>query len=323
MAPTASTGLPDWLYRGYTGHEHLDQFGLINMNGRLYDPVLRRMLSPDNYVQEPDNTQSFNRYSYVVNNPLRSTDPSGHTWLSKFKNWVSEQSSVLRSTVFLPTMMTLNPALAFIDATTLGAYSTGFVQGGFDAGKNKVKNFNQLLGGQFEGNVKKIASRHLWEPLQNTIGLGFGILYNDIDPDIDVDYFEGATVVRGSTIFHNGAAVTIGSYISANRNDIRKPYLGNALFQHEYGHYLQSKSSGPIWINKYALPSLISANGSGNHNDLWVEQDANRRSFEHFGSRVIGGWDFSGNPLGAVKRKRWWEPLVFIFDPLAITRFNK
>ncbi|MCF6184910.1 MAG: RHS repeat-associated core domain-containing protein [Bacteroidales bacterium] len=63
--------------RGYTGHEMLQEFGLINMNGRLYDPVLGRMLSPDNYIQMPDYTQNFNRYSYVLNNPLKYTDPSG------------------------------------------------------------------------------------------------------------------------------------------------------------------------------------------------------------------------------------------------------
>jgi len=63
--------------RGYTGHEHLYNFGLINMNGRLYDPVLGRMLSPDNFVQMPDVSQNFNRYSYVLNNPLSNTDPDG------------------------------------------------------------------------------------------------------------------------------------------------------------------------------------------------------------------------------------------------------
>lgn len=63
--------------RGYTGHEMLPEFGLINMNGRLYDPALGRFLSPDNYVQMPDFSQSFNRYSYCLNNPLKYTDPSG------------------------------------------------------------------------------------------------------------------------------------------------------------------------------------------------------------------------------------------------------
>lgn len=68
---------PDWLYRGFTGHEHLVTFALINMNGRMYDPVLGRMLSPDNFIQGSYNTQSYNRYSYCINNPLIFTDKDG------------------------------------------------------------------------------------------------------------------------------------------------------------------------------------------------------------------------------------------------------
>lgn len=64
-------------HRGYTGHEMMPEFGLINMNGRVYDPLLGRFLSPDNFVQQPDNSQNFNRYSYCLNNPLKYTDPSG------------------------------------------------------------------------------------------------------------------------------------------------------------------------------------------------------------------------------------------------------
>ena len=65
------------LYRGYCGHEMLSDVDIINMNGRLYDPILGRFFSPDNYVQMPDNSQSFNRYSYCLNNPLKYKDPSG------------------------------------------------------------------------------------------------------------------------------------------------------------------------------------------------------------------------------------------------------
>ena len=66
--------------RGFTGHEHLPQFGLINMNGRVYDPFLARFLSPDPFVQSPGNLQNYNRYSYALNNPLKYTDPSGYTY---------------------------------------------------------------------------------------------------------------------------------------------------------------------------------------------------------------------------------------------------
>ena len=66
--------------RGFTGHEHLRRYGLINMNGRMYDPVMSSFLSVDDYVQQPDNSQSFNRYAYCLNNPLRYTDPSGEVF---------------------------------------------------------------------------------------------------------------------------------------------------------------------------------------------------------------------------------------------------
>lgn len=66
-----------FLGRGYTGHEHLAQFGLINMNARLYDPALGRFLSPDPFVQSPDLTQNFNRYTYAMNNPLCYVDENG------------------------------------------------------------------------------------------------------------------------------------------------------------------------------------------------------------------------------------------------------
>jgi RHS repeat-associated protein len=64
--------------RGFTGHEMLDEVGLIHMNGRIYDPKLGRFLQADPLIQDPTNSQSLNRYSYVWNNPLNATDPSGH-----------------------------------------------------------------------------------------------------------------------------------------------------------------------------------------------------------------------------------------------------
>ena len=74
---TSPTQPPAWLYRGFTEHEHLEEVKLINMNGRLYDPILGMMLSPDRYVQNSALTQNFNRYAYAYNNPLKFKDPDG------------------------------------------------------------------------------------------------------------------------------------------------------------------------------------------------------------------------------------------------------
>lgn len=63
--------------RGFTNHEHVDDFELIQMKGRMYDPVIGRFVSPDDFVQFPQFSQSYNRYSYVLNNPLTHQDESG------------------------------------------------------------------------------------------------------------------------------------------------------------------------------------------------------------------------------------------------------
>jgi RHS repeat-associated protein len=72
---------PLMLGRGFTGHEHLPRFGLVNMNARLYDPVLGRFLSPDPYVQLPYSTLGVNRYAYAMNNPLCYVDENGESVL--------------------------------------------------------------------------------------------------------------------------------------------------------------------------------------------------------------------------------------------------
>ena len=73
--------------RGFTGHEHYADLKIINMNGRLYDPVIARFFSPDNFVQAPEFTQSYNRYSYCLNNPLQWVDPSGELFGDYFDQY--------------------------------------------------------------------------------------------------------------------------------------------------------------------------------------------------------------------------------------------
>ena len=70
--------------RGYTSHEHFMEVGIIHMNGRLYDPLLRRFLNADENIQDPYNTQNYNKYGYVMNNPLMFNDPSGEELVTLF-----------------------------------------------------------------------------------------------------------------------------------------------------------------------------------------------------------------------------------------------
>ncbi|MGJ5135615.1 RHS repeat-associated core domain-containing protein [Bradyrhizobium oligotrophicum] len=76
--------------RGFTDHEELSVAGLIHMNGRVYDPLLARFTSPDTITESPFSTQGWNRYSYVGNDPLTFTDPSGHCFLGCFWNAIGK-----------------------------------------------------------------------------------------------------------------------------------------------------------------------------------------------------------------------------------------
>lgn len=53
----------------------------------MYDPLVGRFLSVDNYVQDPSSTQNYNRYSYCLNNPLKYSDPSGWVMLAADQGW--------------------------------------------------------------------------------------------------------------------------------------------------------------------------------------------------------------------------------------------
>ena len=75
--------------KGFTGHEQMDGVNLIHMGGRVYDAEIGRFLSADPFVQDSTNIQALNRYSYVQNNPLSYTDPSGY-FLSGLKSFVKK-----------------------------------------------------------------------------------------------------------------------------------------------------------------------------------------------------------------------------------------
>jgi len=110
--------------RGFTGHEHIDLFDLVNMDGRVYDPVIGRFLSADPVIQDPENLQSLNRYSYCLNNPLSLTDPSGYSWLSD--NWRSLLSAAIAISVSVVSLGTATALSAIILAGGAGGFAGGF-----------------------------------------------------------------------------------------------------------------------------------------------------------------------------------------------------
>lgn len=82
--PLYITQLP-YTNKGYTGHEHIQEVDLIHMNGRIYDSTLGRFISADPHIQSQGMAQAYNRYSYVLNNPMKYTDPSGYFFKRLFR----------------------------------------------------------------------------------------------------------------------------------------------------------------------------------------------------------------------------------------------
>ena len=145
-----------FLERGYTGHEHLDNLRLIHMNGRLQDPVLGTMLSPDPVLGALERPQTLNRYSYAANNPSSMVDPSGF-FLGRigkfFKRLVSGIGSLFRRVIdkygreILAAVasfytggavsqwyMASVPSATAVGAGTVGAIAGGAVAGGIVSG---------------------------------------------------------------------------------------------------------------------------------------------------------------------------------------------
>ena len=247
------------------------------MNGRLYDAQLGRFLSPDNYVQDPYNTQSFNRYGYVWNNPLVAADPSGEIFKWLWKQ-VKGASRIVWNAVKI----------------TAGLFVTG--------------------PGSFWEKSWEIISRFTWQLPQTLIGFASAQATNLVGNVQSVDYFHGATVVR--TYTKDWGAIAQGSFIIGDNSIRANP--NNSLFQHEYGHYLQSQRMGWAYYPRVGIPSLISAKNSkgGEHKFHPVEQDANREAFLYFNRNVkdfqddasfhdAKGWNFARNPLDVYNTNSW------------------
>jgi len=129
--------------RGFTGHEHLDLFELVNMNGRIYDPVIGRFLSADPYSQMPEHTQGLNRYSYCMNNPLSFTDPSGYSMSDAgFASFISTiVGFVVMAGITVASLGTAAPLMVAVIAGAAVRF-TGGVLNALMSGAN----FSQALG---------------------------------------------------------------------------------------------------------------------------------------------------------------------------------
>ena len=123
---------------GFTGQEELSVTGLVHLNGRVYDSLIGRMMSADPTVPDALNPQAWNRYSYVGNDPLTFTDPTGYSWLSSFFSSIGNffrsifSNSIVRAIVQIALAVILTPVfngVIFLAAAASAAIVTGLAGG--------------------------------------------------------------------------------------------------------------------------------------------------------------------------------------------------
>ena len=261
---TAATGTS--VDYGFTGHEHLDAFMMINMNGRMYDPVIGRFISPDPVLQFPNNTQGLNPYSYALNNPLRFVDPSGYSLVGQL---LALTAQIAFSAVGLPmvgllvssVVMTIDYAIEngrqVMNFSDLSAYftqsmvissismgGTKVIGGTIKAGRELLRalahaTFNGTMrmaqGGKFEhGFLSGFVSSLLGSTINNNMSIGVKVAMSAA--------IGGTAEALGGGKFANGAVT--GAYVMM---------FNHAMHQAQVGPLGNASSKGATGISQAGL----------------------------------------------------------------------
>lgn len=223
---------PDWLIRGFTGHEHLDVFNLIHMNARLYDPLVSRMLSPDNYVVDPDATQAYNRYSYCLNNPLKYVDPDGNEPISIIVGVAIGMylGGSVANNSFNPGQWDFSSANTYI-GMGVGGLLGGFGGAGVGA-MLKAKKGSQLLSSAYSGGLNMFYN---YSPDQNVgtilgyfaAGFGAGMIGSSAGAKGAVLANAKASAMFAGGLFNSGVALMAGELTDGYT--LAQAFVGGAL----------------------------------------------------------------------------------------------
>ncbi len=297
--------------RGFTGHEHLFSFGLINMNGRIYDPVISSFLSVDNYVQAPDFSQSFNRYAYCLNNPLRYTDPDGE-WVqyviggllgawngysigraAGLEGWNLVWSTVSGAAVGVVTCGVGNYVTSAVGVGAGGA--VGGAAGGFGYGliSAVANNSEDILGDAFIGAGKGLASGFLGAaasvalPFGDSWGMGslLGGAASNVTSQLLSHDWEGSEPFEWnwkSTLFSAGLSwgIYCGSSYLNYRQNVRN-WNPKAL-KIQFGQYLRMQgmySRARFWRSEQSGGGFWLTRNGVSEKNVYYDEKKNTVSF--------------------------------------------
>ena len=244
--------------RGYLSQEYYAEFGLLNLNARLYNPHIGRFLSIDPVWNTSADVFGFNPYIYGNNNPCRYVDPDGKfAWLI---------------------------ANIFIDIVRNVADGNFNI---FHFDWTRTENSLKIDLGMFTGSLGQILNKWTWGLRNSFAGNTIAQGLNLVGAVSGVSEMNGMLAIAGPT-GESDNAFTIGHYSMGPKN--YQATWKDHLFVHEYGHYIQSQQWGPMYIGAIGIPSLISAWYYGDdpqykHRYTWIERNASKLGGTHFDKR--------------------------------------
>lgn len=170
---------------------------------------------------------------------------------------------------------------------TLGVLGTLF--GLFNHGKKGLRQGFKLFLGLFYLDESKYFQsvvfgilRHTWEIPQTLIGHALAQVRNVFSRVSRVEYFGGDTfAINENQTYQDG--ISLGNYLNINlwatiHEDFGRHIQHDPLLLHEYGHSIDSRIFGWLYLFVIGIPSLHSAMGKGNHNVYWTEKRANQKA---------------------------------------------
>lgn len=294
----SSPALVSGITRGYTGHETLDYLGLVHMNGRVHDPVLGRFLSADPMIQNADQSQELNRYTYVGNNPLSSTDPSGFFSLKKLFRAVVGIAAIVVAAFFGPQILAvlqsaLGAAWAAVAVGAIAGAIGGFVFGG------TLK--STLMGGLTGAIFGFVGWATAGNPVLNVAAHGMtGGVLNKLQGGDFASGFVSAAFSAMAAPAISGAAASItknvflracvGAAISAVVGGVTSVVMGgkfeNGALTSAYGHLFNSALHEDM--GRAIVTRMVDSEGSGH---FWIEiVDAD--------GKFVTAADWMGRPMG-------------------------
>ncbi len=279
--------------KGFTGHENIQEVGLIHMNGRVYDATLARFLSSDPHIQSGALTQSYNRYSYVMNNPLKYTDPSGYFFKKLFravKKFVKKVVKVVKKVVkaVKPFIGVIAAVVGSVVCPACSSILIGAISGAAGAAANGGNIFRGALSGALTGGAGGSGGFSFGNAIGSGISSGVASVIQGGKFGAGFKSgFIGSSL--GGTIKGYAAKLPIGNTVAAQT--FRSALAGGTISELGGGKFKNGAASGAASYLTYAASEGVAGgvgdSGENSEPDIDTISDIYRPN-KALGLKVVG-----------------------------------